>query len=287
MQASKQRNRLLLIPGVLLVVVVVLLPLMWILPISFGTPAQGAFTGGGFTLSSYLSIFTEPALRNLLLNTLAIAVIATAIATCLALPMAYFMSRSGPKLKSTLMVLVLFPLLVGTVVLSIGWIAILSPSGLINQIIQGMGLADQPLNIMRTPITVTVLIAFINMPYILVTLLSSLDSVGRTGEKAAMSMGASRARAFWEVTFPQIMPGVIAGTTLSFILAVNAYPTPVLIGSGNVQMLSPEIYQIITRDGNWPQGTSLAISVVVITLVIAGIYGSLMNRRFNKWRKTL
>lgn len=286
MSHTKLYTRLLLIPGLVAVGILVLIPLLWILPISFGEPARGAFTAGGFTPGSYWAILSNESLRNLLLRTFVIAVMATVIATTLALPMAYFMSRSGPRLKNLLMILVLFPLLVGTVVQSIGWIAILSPSGILSQLAQETGLTETALTMMRTPTTVTVLIAFVNMPYVLVTLLSSLDSVGPSGERAAQSLGASKFRAFWEVTFPQIMPGIVAGTTLSFILAVNAYPTPVLIGSGQVRMASPEIYNIITRDGNWPQGTALAITIVILTLLASGLYGSLMAKRFDRWRKT-
>lgn len=281
---SKLYTRLLLLPGLLLVGILVLAPLLWILPISLGEPARAAFTAGGITPSNYLSILTSESLRNLLLRTLGIAVMATVLATALALPLGYFMSRSGPKLKSVLMILVLFPLLVGTVVQAIGWIAILSPSGIVSQVLQQAGWADSALGIMRTPGTVTVLIAFIVLPYLLIILLSSLDSVGSSGEKAAQSLGASKFRAFWEVTFPQIMPGIVAGTTLAFILSVNSYPIPVLIGSGDVRMVAPEIYNIITRDGNWPQGTAIAIVIVLLTLIITGLYGSLMSRRFDRWR---
>lgn len=272
-------------PGLVLVGVFVVLPLLWILPISFGEPARGAFTAGGFTPQSYLSIVTDDSVRGVLLSSIAIAVIATLLAAVLALPLAYFMARSGPKLKSLLMVLIFFPLLVGTVVLSIGWMTILSPAGMVSQLAQQVGLVDSALYIMRTPVTVTVLISLILVPYVLLTLLSSIESVGTSTEQAAQSLGASRARAFWQITFPQIVPGVVAGTSLAFILAINAYPTPVLIGGGEVSMVSPEIYDVITRDGNWPQGTAMAIVVVIFSLVVTGLYGSVMARRFEKWRK--
>lgn len=285
MPRSKMYVRLLLIPGLLLVGFLVVLPLLWILPISFGEPARGAFTAGGVTLGSYLSIVTTASLRLIVLRTFVIAVVATALATTMALPVAYFMARSGAKLKSALTALVLFPFLVGTVVQAIGWIAILSPGGILSQVVRQTGLTDDALDIMRTPVTVTLLIATTNMPFVLITLLSSFESVGTAGERAALSLGASRLRVFWGIVMPQVMPGIVAGTTLSFILAVNAYPTPVLIGAGQVRMASPEIYNIITRDGNWPQGTALAIATVGLTLIVSGLYGSLMSKRFDKWRR--
>lgn len=284
MSHSRLYTRILIVPGLLLVTLFVLLPLGMIVPMSFGEPTRGAFTGGGFSFDSYAALITDPRLRNMIMQSLLIALIATLLAITMALPVAYFMSRSGPRLKSFLMLVVLFPLLVGTVVLSIGWMAILSPSGLLSQILQDVGLVDETIRIMRTSATVTALIALIIFPYVLITVLSSLDSVGSDTERAAQSLGASKLRAFFEVTFPQILPGVVAGTTLCFILSVNAYATPVLIGGGGVDMVAPEIYAIITRDGNWPQGTAVSIAIVALTLLISGLYGSLMSRRFEKWR---
>lgn len=281
---SKRYYRFLLIPGILLVAALALLPMLWIVPMSVSEPARGAFHAGGFNFDSYAAIVSDPALRGMVIDSLVIAAAATLIAGLLALPLAYFVSRSHGLLKNTVMILSLCPLLIGTVVLAIGWMTILSPVGMLSQTLQQMGLIDGALNIMRTHVTVTILIGFILVPYIFITILSSLENIGSASERAAQSLGASKARAFFDVTVPQIMPGIVAGTSLSFILAVNAYPIPVLLGGNQVRMAAPEIYNIITRDGNWPQGTALAISMVALTLIISGLYGGLMARRFDKWR---
>ncbi|WP_449278322.1 ABC transporter permease [Leucobacter sp. GX24907] len=261
-----------------------IIPLIGIVPFSFGKPSATGFSDGGFSFENYLNIFTDDYLRGVLVRTFAIAVVTTILALILALPVTYFISRSRPKLKGFLMILVLFPLLAGGVVQSIGWVGILSPSGIISQWAQAWGLSDRPLEFMQTPQTIVVVMALIDLPMIVLSILSSLDSIGDSTERAAQSLGSSRLRAFRTVTIPQIMPGIVAGTTLAFVLTVNAYPTPVLIGGSRVAMASPEIYSIVTRNNDWTQGTALALLVVALSFVISGLYGKFMSQRFDKWR---
>lgn len=276
---------LLLGPGVLLLVVMLIIPMLEVLPFSFGEPTTSGFSGGGFTFENYLRIFTDGYLRGVLVRTFWIAAVTTILALILALPMTYFISRSKPRLKGFLMILILFPLLAGGVVQSIGWVAILSSSGIISQWLQKLGVLNGPLEIMQTPPTIIVIMALIDLPMIVLAIQSSMDSVGDSTERAAQSLGASRFKAFRTVTVPQIMPGIVAGTSLAFVLTVNAYPTPVLIGGSQVPMASPEIYSIVTRDGNWTQGTALALIVVALSFVITGIYAKAMSMRFDKWRR--
>ena len=289
MKQSRSHSRLyawlLLGPGVLLLTIMLIIPMLGVLPFSFGERTVSGFSGGGFSFDNYVRIFTDEYLRGVIVRTFVIAAITTVLALILALPMTYFISRSQPRLKGFLMILILFPLLAGGVVQSIGWVAILSSSGIISQWLQSSGIIDRPLEIMQTPQTIIVIMALIVLPMIVLAIQSSMDSVGDSTERAAQSLGASKFRAFWTVTLPQIMPGIVAGTSLAFVLTVNAYPTPVLIGGSQVRMASPEIYAIVTRDGDWTQGTAIALMVVALSFVIIGVYAKVMSQRFDKWRR--
>jgi putative spermidine/putrescine transport system permease protein len=282
---SRLYSWLLLGPGVLIIAVMLVAPLVGVVPFSFGEKAASGFSGGPFTFENYSRIFTDPYLLGIVVRSFAIAAVTTALALLLAMPISYFISRSGPRLKGFLMIMILFPLLAGGVIQSIGWVAILSSSGILSQAGQAAGILDGPLEIMQTPGTLIVIMALIDLPMIVLSIQSSLDAVGDTTERAAHSLGASRMRAFRTVTLPQIMPGVVAGTSLAFVLTVNAYPTPVLIGGSRIHMASPEIYSIVTRDGDWPQGTALALLVVALSLIITGLYSKFMSARFDKWRR--
>ena len=282
---SRLYSWLLIGPGVLLLTVMLIIPMLNVLPFSFGERTTSGFSAGGFSFDNYARIFTDDYLRGVVVRTFVIALITTLLALILALPMTYFISRSKPRLKGFLMILILFPLLAGGVVQSIGWVAILSSSGIVSQLLQVAGIRDSSLEIMQTPQTIIVIMALIDLPMIVLAIQSSMDSIGDSTERAAQSLGASRFRAFRTVTVPQIMPGIVAGTSLAFVLTVNAYPTPVLIGGSQVRMASPEIYAIVTRDGDWTQGTALALVVVALSLLITGLYGKAMSQRFDKWRR--
>lgn len=277
--------RLLLIPGLLLVVLLLIVPLVNVLQFSFGEQSMTSFTGGGFSGKNYLHVFTDPFLRGVFVRTFVIAAITVVLSTALAIPVSYFIVRSGPRLRSGLTIAILFPLLTGSVVLSIGWLSILGPSGIVSQLLQGAGVLDHSLEIVQTPTTVILIMMLIDLPIIVLSIQGAMDSIDSTTEKASKSLGASQFRTFSRVIIPQAMPGIVVGTSLAFILTVNAYATPRLIGGDRVQMVAPTIYSTVTRNSDWPQGSALAITVVITSLILTGLYSRLMTKRYDKWRR--
>lgn len=275
---------LLLAPGLLLVVFALVVPLLGIFQLSLGERSTTELSTG-FTFENYARVFTEARLRDKVVMSLTVSAIAGCISLAMALPVSYFISRSGPRLKSVMTILLLLPMLGGGVVLSIGWVALLSPSGLLSHWLQEFGLLQESLKIMQTAGTVTAVLALVNLPIVVLSILGLLDSVGDSTEKAAISLGSSRFRAYRTVVLPQIMPGIVVGSSLVFVLAVNAYVTPLLIGGARVGFAAPEIYQTINIDGNWPQGSALAIVLVSFSLTLSGLYTTFMARRFDKWRE--
>lgn len=271
-------------PGLILVVVLIVFPTLGIVRFSVGEQSSSGFTSGGASLASYFQLLTDGYYVQIILRSFGIAAVTTVLSLFMALPTAYFMSRSAPRLKAFLMIVILFPLLAGAVVQSIGWVTLLSPSGLLSQFLQRLGLIDSSLQVMQTPGTLIVIMALIDLPFIVLSVQGSLDLIVEGQERAALSLGATRLRAFRSVILPQMMPGIVTGTTLAFVITVNAYSAPRLIGGDSIQLASPEIYAIVTLDGNWPLGSALSIIVVALSLTIGGLYSLLMSRRFDKWR---
>ncbi|WP_084499712.1 ABC transporter permease [Brevibacterium album] len=283
MTFSRLTGWLLLIPGLALVGLVILVPLLSVLRFSLGDEPTGT-QASGFSFVSYAQIWTSSYYLSVIGRTFGIALFATLVSFVLALPVAYAMTRSGERLRSVIMLLTLLPLLAGSVVLSVGWVTLLRGSGVASQALQAMGITDEPLRWTENPFLLGVIMALIVLPFIVLSLQGSLDAVDVNQERASLALGWSKASTFFRVVFPQTVPGIVAGTSLSFVLCVNAFSAPNLIGGGSIRLAAPTVYGIINTDGNWSLGGALAVSVIAVSLISSGLYTLIIPRVFDRWR---
>ena len=232
------------------------------------------------TLDNYAAIFRDAFFRNVLMRTILVAAISTAVALVLALPVAYFIARAPARFKSALIILVVFPLLVGNLVRAAGWMAVMGNRGFVNQLLLGLGLIDEPLEILYTPTAVVIGIIAVVLPFMTLSLQSVLEQIDPSLEEAAGNLGARPFTAFRRVVLPLAMPGVIAGTVLVFILCMNAYATPVLLGGPRFHMMAPQVYEQITGQSNWPFGGALAFILMGTTLVLTIASTQLMQKSY-------
>lgn len=285
MRLDRRFGWLLIGPAVLTTLVFFVLPIGYFLRFSFMKPSLREMAEESFTVGSFVRFFESSYYVGTLVRTLVIALVATIVALVLALPVAYWISKSSGWVKGVLIVATVFPLLVGNVVRSIGWVAIFGYSGVVSNVLAKTGLTDGPIDMLHSPVTVTVAIASVVLPIMVLTLYASLEAVDPATERAALSLGATPLRAFRQVVLPQVIPGIIAATSLVFVLCMNSYSTPLLIGGSQVPMLAPEIYAAITNDNNWPFGASMAVLLLIASLIVVIFYGWLLRRQFEGWRR--
>jgi putative spermidine/putrescine transport system permease protein len=281
---DRRTGWLLVMPAALVTVVFFVAPLVYFLRFSFERPSRTAFSEPVFTLENFTRFFASPFHVGALTRTLLVAAAATVLALLLALPVAYLITKANARTKALLIILTVFPLLVGTVVRSIGWVALLGYSGVVNTVLTAVGLLDAPVELLRTATTVTVAITSVVLPLMVLTLQASLESVDPNTERAALDLGARPLRVFRQIVLPQIVPGIAAGTSLVFVLCINAYATPRLVGGAQVPMLAPVVYDTISSDNNWPFGASMAALMLVVSLAVVLLYGRLLRRQFEGWR---
>ncbi|KAB1115066.1 ABC transporter permease subunit [Neorhizobium galegae] len=132
---------------------------------------------------------------------------------------------------------------------------------------------------MYTPVAVFVGIVAVNLPYVVLTLQSVLEGLDENVEYAAASLGASPLESFLLVKLPQIVPGLLAAFVLSFILTMNAYATPVLLGGPSFRMMSPMIVGEILNKANWPFGAALSFILLCVTISITVAAGYYVKRK--------
>ena len=269
--------RVLVMPALVISFVVYLLPLLLLARYSLNAFKPGEFMVPAFTLQNYVNAIGDPYYRRVLFVTIAMSLGVTVLSVALGMPLAQFVSRAG-RLKKALILTVIVPLFVGSAVRSAGWMLALGEDGLVNSVLTRLHLTSHPLTIMFTPWAVLMGSISINLPFVVLTIQSVLDGINPSFEEAAKSLGATPFEAFRKVTLPLAMPGVRAATVLSFILAMNAYATPVLLGGPTFQMMAPVLTDEILAKNDWPAGATLAFILISTTLFLTWAFGRLGRR---------
>jgi putative spermidine/putrescine transport system permease protein len=231
------------------------------------------------TLANYVKFFTDPYYTSILLTTVRIAVTVTAACLVLGFPLAYVVARTESRFKNLLIMSIVLPLFVGAAVRAAGWMVVFGSRGFFNTTLTWLGLIDAPIEIMFTEKAVIIGIIAVNLPYMVLSLQSVIEGIDRAVEEAAYSLGAPPLTMFRRVLWPLALPGVLAGTILAFILAMNAYATPFLLGGPLFKMMAPVVYNQFTQQGNWPFGGAIAFILMAVTLTLTIAANLLFQRR--------
>jgi len=265
-------------PAVALVVVFFVLPYANLVVMSFFTPARTRPYDPLLTLSNYTSVLTDSFQWWILWRTLKLGLLTTLFTLLLGYPLAYNLVRVSRSVKGVLLVLLISPLLVGVVIRSFGWMALLADNGLINSLVRYGGLAPQGFKLMYNEFGVLVGTVHIYLPFMVLSLSGTLETIPPDLVPAARSLGASAARAFWRVVFPLSLPGVFAGCLLVFVLAVSSYVIPVLLGGFKVLTTPLLVVQTAVDVHNWPGAAAQAVMLFAASLACIALWVKLMNR---------
>jgi putative spermidine/putrescine transport system permease protein len=268
-------------PATFVVALGLLLPVLILLRYSFNRFEPRIMMVEAVTLENYVKFFTDPFYTNIFWTTLRVAFTCTVVCLVLAFPLAYVLARTESRFKNLLVMLVVLPLFVGNAVRAAGWMTLFGSKGAFNASLMGLGLIDAPLQIMFTEKAVVIGIIAVNLPYMVLTLQSVLEGIARNLEEAAFSLGAGPWAMFHRVLWPLALPGIIAGAIFCFILAMNAYATPVLLGGPQFKMMGPLVFGQF-RLNNWPFGAAVAFVLMTATLLLTASANLLMQRRYRR-----
>ncbi len=268
-------------PATAFVTAGLLLPLAILLRYSFNKFDPRRMMVEAFSFDNYLKFFADPYYTGVLWTTLRVAALCTVACLIMGLPLAYVLARTQSRYKNVLIMLVVLPLFVGNAVRAAGWMTLFGSKGFLNVSLMQFGVITAPLQIMYTESAVVAGIIAVNLPYMVLTLQSVIEGINRNVEEAAFSLGAGPATMFRRVLLPLSLPGILAGTILTFILGMNAYATPVLLGGPKFKMMGPLVYGQFQLN-NWPFGASVAFVLMTATLGLTAAANILVQRRFRR-----
>jgi ABC-type spermidine/putrescine transport system permease subunit I len=250
------------LPALLLVTVTMLLPVAWLFWLSF------LGDDGALSLMHYQRLIEQPSYARIFRATFEISALATVICILLGYPLAYVMAQLPPRIASLCMIGVLMPFWTSILVRTYAWLVLLQRQGLINSWGIKLGLWDEPLALVHNLTGTLIGMVHIMLPFLILPLYGSMRAIDRDYLKAAASLGASPARAFWLVFLPLSLPGLLAGSLIVFILCLGFYVTPALLGGGKVIMVANRIANDIEIFFNWGAASALGVVLLVLTALI-------------------
>ncbi|HJQ58596.1 MAG TPA: ABC transporter permease [Vineibacter sp.] len=266
-------------PALLLFVLFFVLPfgVMALLSILSGNPAQNPNVS--FTARHYVRFLGDDLYHDALWSTLRIGLITTLAALLIGYPLAHWMARLKSRLGHALLLMaVIAPMLTGIVVRTFAWMTILQDKGAINTTLMGLGLIEKPLPLMYNEFGTIVALVHIYVPFMVLTLTGVIGRIDERLEEAARTLGASRLRAFAEVTLPLSLPGIFAGSLLVFALSISAYVTPFLMGGTNVLTVPMLIYQQVSSSFNLGFAGALGVILLAVSLIVVVAYNQVLAR---------
>ncbi|SRR6056297_314000 len=274
---------LLVLPLMIFFVVFFVIPVGLIFATSFNPPAIGQVSATwDLTLDNYIRFFSrsnylEAAGRSVLLGV--IVALATVI---VAYPMAFVIAKTEhPGRNTFLLILVLAAMQLDMVIRLYGMMVILGNNGLINQFLLALGMTTDgaPVQLMYNFLGVVLGLVQFALPFMILTLIGVIRGIDPSLEEAARSLGASRRRAFFRVTLPMSMPGILAGSLLVFALSISSYIVPALMGGFRVGVLPIHIFQQVAESARFQFGATIAVILFVLSAGAVAIYLWLGNRR--------
>ena len=224
------------------------------------------FLGDGFNL-------------GILGQTLWLAACTTVLALLIGYPLAYLYTLAPRNVQRVLILVIVLPMLTSAVVRTFAWVVILGRQGIINEVLLGLAWIEAPLKLLYTPSAVVVALAQIEMPLMVLPLITALSNIPPNLREASLSLGAGRWHTFFKVIVPLSMPGLLAGCLLVFAAAASAFVTQTLVGGGRLMLMPFYIYQQAIQSNNYPFAATIAMILLVSVLAIVMLM-NLIGRRF-------
>ncbi|MFN8723751.1 MAG: ABC transporter permease, partial [Rhodospirillales bacterium] len=258
---------LMLVPSTLFVVVFFVIPL--------GVMFAGSITdrtAGGLTIGHYVEILGDEYYWEIILRTVRVGAMSTALALLIGYPAALYLYFSQSRWRRVLLFIVVSPLFVSVIVRTYGWIVLLSPNGVLRAIL------PWDVRLLHTEAAIVLGLTHIYIPFMVLALNAALTKVDRRLISAAASLGASNLGIFRDVLFPLSIPGILAGCTVVFSISMTAFSIPVLLGGAARKTMPYLIYQQNLLLGNWDVGSALAFVLLAITLLIVVVLTRVTDR---------
>jgi len=276
MSIVRSKNTNLIYPGLLWFFIFFLLPLsvIFIYAVTARTPGSGEPVK--ITFENFLVIFQKKHYLIILLRSLKISLLTTVFSIIFSYPVAFFLAKRT-RFDKVLIVVLMIPFWINYLIRTFAWKLILSENGVLNQLLLWLKFIDEPLRILYSQTSVLLGLIYTYTPMMVLPLYASLLRIDDSLMEASMDLGASRARAFFDVTFKLSLTGIFAGTLLVFIPSLGSFAIPAILGGTDSVMIGNIIENQFGKVGDWNLGSAFTIALALLSIVLVLFYSRLFG----------
>lgn len=258
-------------PVIIYSISLILIPLLYILFLSFLTNDAYGGVEYKFTLSNYLTVFDYTYLKILFKSSL-IALITTLICIIISYPFSIFLMDKSEKTRNFLIKMVMIPFLTNSLIRTYGWIVILRKNGVINTFLTSTNIIKNPLSLMYNSFGIIIGMVYTLLPFMILPIYSSVSKIDRSLIEAAKDLGASKWQVFKNIYLPLTISGLFNGSLMVFIPAIGYFFISDILGGGKIMIIGNLIKNQFLTARNWPLGSALSIFLILITFLLIRIY---------------
>lgn len=265
---------LMALPLIVFTVLFIVGPIVYMVVLSFLTRGETWGVVPEFTLKNYGDI-TQPVYLQTFGQSLRLAVISTLLVIALGYPFGYFMAKLGPKWKKRTMLLLMIPFWTSSLIRLYGWIIIFRAGGVLDTVLQGLHITEEPLKLLYTYPAVVVGMVYALLPFMIFAVYSSAEKLDFSLVEAARDLGASPMKAFLTVSLKLTLPGLLSGVVLTFVPSMGLFFIADILGGNKVVLVGNVIQEQLMKAHNWPFAAALSVVLLVLTTVIIWLYRKL------------
>lgn len=260
-----------LVPFYVFTMIFVFLPLIYLAILSFRGRIDLYTLSNELTLENYQKIF-EPIYMTAFKQSFKMAFMSTFFVCLVGYPFGYFMARLKKKQKNLVLFLLMVPFWTNSLLRLYGWMIFFRSKGALDQVLMHLNIIEKPLRLLYSYPVVIVGMVYMLLPFMILSIYSSVEKMDWTLVEAARDLGASKWKAFWTVIFRSTLPGLFAGIILTFVPSMGLFFISDLLGGNKIVLVGNVIQDQLLRAHNWPFAASLSVVLMLMTLAMIYVY---------------
>lgn len=276
-----KKSKWLLSPVVLWLSLFLILPMIFVLVISFLKRDQYGNLIYEFSFDNYARFF-DSLYVGIYWDTIVLSVATTILCLLLSYPLAYYIANASPTKQKIWLILITVPFWINFLIRTYAWVLLLRSQGVVNSLLIDIGLIDEPLKLLYTKGAVLLGMVYTFIPFMVLPIYVALEQMDKKLLEAASDLGATRWRSFWHITLPQTKSGVMTGSVLVFVTTTGMYVVTDILGGAKSAMLSNIIQTQFLGARDWPFGSALSVIFVVTALVLIGLFNTALRSRHER-----
>ncbi|MDU4694190.1 MULTISPECIES: ABC transporter permease [Paenibacillus] len=279
-----KKSGLSMLPVILWLCLFLVVPMLIVVGISFMGRDELGNVVLDFNLDAY-ALFFDPLYLGIYWDTIVLSVLTTALCLLLSYPLAYYIANAGPRMQTWGLVLITVPFWINFLIRTYAWVLLLRTQGIVNELLLGIGLINEPLQMLYTKGAVLLGMVYTFIPFMVLPIYVALEQMDKKLLEAASDLGATRWRSFWHITLPQTKSGIMTGSVLVYVSTTGMFVVTDILGGAKSAMISNIIQSQFLGARNWPFGSALSVIFVITSLILIALFNRAMTSRYQKVRE--